>query len=198
MIRLLRNLIKRAIVTKAGKDDGALAVQQISHNGKASQSEIVFPYGVHANLPVDSLLTCFLIEGVEQNKAAIGGMPQNRIKNLPVGEVVFFHPLTKSKLHFKNGGEIEVVAVKDGEKKNITIDLLNMTITAEEDFTVNCSKANVNATDSVNIDSPLTNLGVGGNKIARLGDTVQVTVTAGSSAGTYNGTITSSGVNTSI
>lgn len=51
---------------------------------------------------------------------------------------------------------------------------------------------------AVNIDAPVTNIGVGGAQIARLGDEVTVDVTSGSSAGTYKGTITSAGVNTSI
>ena len=50
----------------------------------------------------------------------------------------------------------------------------------------------------VNIDAAQTNLGTGGAKIARLGDEVEVEITSGSSAGTYTGKITSSGVNTSI
>ena len=58
---------------------------------------------------------------------------------------------------------------------------------------------NVNLTAAnVNVDAATTNLGVGGPQIARLGDEVTVEVTGGSSAGTYKGTITSAGVNTSI
>lgn len=57
--------------------------------------------------------------------------------------------------------------------------------------------ANIKATN-VNVDAAVTNLGVGGKNIARLGDEITVEVTSGSSAGTYKGTITSSGVNTSI
>ena len=51
---------------------------------------------------------------------------------------------------------------------------------------------------SVGTVAPITNLGVGGNFIARLGDQVQITIPTGSSAGTYTGTITTAGVNTSI
>lgn len=50
----------------------------------------------------------------------------------------------------------------------------------------------------VNVNGSQVNLGEGGAAIARVGDSVQVTITTGSSAGTYNGTITSGGVNTSI
>lgn len=52
--------------------------------------------------------------------------------------------------------------------------------------------------DTVNVNANTTNLGTGGDEIARKGDTVQVEVTSGSSAGVYDGTITSGGSNTSI
>lgn len=71
-------------------------------------------------------------------------------------------------------------------------------ITGESDLNIivngNC---NLKAA-KVNIDAAQTNLGTGGAKIARLGDEVEVEITSGSSAGTYTGKITSSGVNTSI
>lgn len=51
---------------------------------------------------------------------------------------------------------------------------------------------------TVNIEASVTNLGAGGQAIARLGDSVQVNVTSGSSSGTWSGTITSAGTNTSI
>lgn len=55
----------------------------------------------------------------------------------------------------------------------------------------------INAT-TLNTNTAQVNLGSGGQPIARLGDQITVTIPSGSSAGTYTGTITSSGVNTSI
>lgn len=46
-------------------------------------------------------------------------------------------------------------------------------------------------------ESDKINLGEGGPAIARLGDTVEITIPSGSSAGTYQGTIISAGNNTS-
>lgn len=60
--------------------------------------------------------------------------------------------------------------------------------------TINATTAAINAT-TVNVDATITNLGVGGNKIARLGDQVSVTVPE---HGICLGSITSSGNNTSI
>lgn len=48
--------------------------------------------------------------------------------------------------------------------------------------------------NSVNVSAPLTNLGMGGARIARLGDEVTVMI----DSVPYTGTITSAGVNTSI
>ena len=83
-----------------------------------------------------------------------------------------------AEIYLKNDGEIEITGGKD----------LNITVVG------NC---NLKAA-AVNIDAAKTNLGTGGAKIARLGDEVTVEITSGSSAGTYTGTITSGGTNTSI
>ena len=52
--------------------------------------------------------------------------------------------------------------------------------------------------DNVNIDAATTNLGTGGQPIARVGDKVNVIITSGSSTGTWEGTILEGGDNTSI
>lgn len=102
-------------------------------------------------------------------------------KNSDTGEV-----LACNEIYLKNDGTIELNSGKD------------LKIVVHEVVTVECQTANIKATSKVNIDSPVTNLGVGGQPIARLGDEVKVKVTSGSSAGEWTGTITSSGVNTSI
>jgi hypothetical protein len=71
----------------------------------------------------------------------------------------------------------------DGSGKGVTL-------TTDANVEVNCVQANVNASESVNVDSPAINLGVGGPEIARKGDAVEVTVVGGSSSGTHSGTIT--------
>lgn len=83
-----------------------------------------------------------------------------------------------AEVYLKNDGIIEITGNKD----------LNIIING------NCNLKAV----KVNVDATETNLGIGGAKIARLGDEVEVEVTSGSSAGTYTGKITSAGVNTSI
>ena len=170
MLNRLINLIKRGRVSRTDNDSRKLPIQQVTYMGDTAEFIAIFPYGVHANLPVDALVTLFSVNGQEQNLAGIGEVPEKRIKNLASGEVVFFHPTTKTRIHFKNNGDLDIDVIGD---------------------------VNLNA-NNVNIDADISNIGVGGNAIARVGDSVEVNVGSGSSSGTWTGTITSGGVNTSI
>lgn len=175
-------MVKRALITLSGDDDQQFRVQQAeAFEDDIFDLEILFPYGMSANLPPNSLLTVFRVGNDENYRVAIGDAPDDRIKNLEEGEVVFFHPGTKSFIHFKANGDIDIDASE-----------------ATGNVNINVNQANINAADSVNIDSPITNLGVSGEQIARKGDPVSVTVVGGSSAGVHTGIITDGGVNTSI
>jgi hypothetical protein len=81
----------------------------------------------------------------------------------------------QNEIYLKNDGTIEVTGGKD----------LKIVVNGNADI-----KA-----QKVNIDATQTSIGVGGKKIARLGDEVTVTVPT---HGDCKGTITSAGVNTSI
>ena len=169
----LRNLIKRAVVTRAGDDTGNLAIQQISYNGRVGDCDIIFPYGMHANLPVDSLITVVTIEANEENRAGIGGVPEQRIKDLPAGEVVFFHPSTKSKFHFRNDGNVDVVANGD----------LNINVTGDANITatgdVNVIGENVIVEAATNIDLTATTLNIDVTNLNITGTTAFIgTITA--------------------
>ncbi|QTL96568.1 hypothetical protein GM661_00575 [Iocasia frigidifontis] len=74
-----------------------------------------------------------------------------------------------------NVGENLYIGSQDGET--------NIEITPGGEININCSTANINADE--------VNLAGGGAGIARQGDSVQVEVTGGSSAGVYTGSITS-------
>lgn len=91
-----------------------------------------------------------------------------------------------TEVYLRNDGIIEINADKD----------LNIVVVGN--CNLQATSVNVTASASVNIDSPVTNVGVGGKGIARLDDEVEVYVTGGSSTGTWKGKIISSGVNTSI
>ena len=107
MIRI-RDLIKRAVISLVGADDKQLRVQQATAFGQTFDLEVIFPYGVSANLPVGAFLTVLAVNGDEGYRVAIGDDPDNRIKNLAEGEVVFFHPPSGSKIHFKENGTLDI------------------------------------------------------------------------------------------
>jgi phage gp45-like len=154
---LLQNLIKYARVVMGGKDDKTYPIQQVEYYGKAGNVFIVFPYGMHANLPEDSLLSIFAANGNEQDRFGIGGLPNERIKNLPVGEVVFFHPITKSKVHFKNNGDVDVDTTKKNGNVNINCGTGNVVVNCK-DVDVNCDNAIVNASEKIDYTAPEINL----------------------------------------
>lgn len=149
----MKNSIKRAIITKGGKDDTNRPIQQVEYLERISEAEIIFPYGVHANLPKDCLLTVFTVLGNSSNEVAIGGLPNERIQ-VEEGEVVFFHPLTKAKIHFKKDGNIEI----DALEKDINITCNNASITAKNDVNLTAENdVNLTASGVMNVDVPTTN-----------------------------------------
>lgn len=109
------------------------------------------------------------VHSISDGVFQLGFLPNNEKFLYPEGEIV---------IGLKN----QTFVLSVDEKGNLTMSTQNITLKATE----------------ITIDSPKTTIGTGGQPIARVGDSVQVEVTSGSSAGTWNGTITSGGVNTSI
>lgn len=200
----IRNLIKLATVTGAADNSTQIPVQQMKFKKKLVDAMQIFPYGFYGNCSSnDSLGIVFSIEGHDSVRGAISYTPYLRPRDLEQNENSFYHPYTNSSIKNRNSGDIEVKA--NAEQSDGTLSTGKIIIEAQHavfdlsaNFEVNCSVANITAPSSVNIDSPSTNLGVGGNPIARVGDSVEVTITSGSSSGTWSGTITSGGANTSI
>ena len=85
-------------------------------------------------------------------------------------------------LHFKNDGIIDFKAPDTISQAAQTININGAnTVVNAETVTVNAQTTTVNGK---------VNLAGGGQGVARLGDSVQVNVRSGSSAGTWSGTIT--------
>jgi len=160
----MRNLIKRAYVSNTSKDSESYNIIQVTYFGdKTGDAEVINPYGLYTNLPKDIQVLLFSGNSNEENRACIGYSQDDRFKNLdPEGEVVTGNPKSRAFIKFDKNGNIE--------------------INAPEEINIKAKK--------VNIDADETNLGVGGAKIARLGDEVTVNSDIG--------TITGSGDNTSI
>ena len=166
----MRNLVKRSTITGGTLDDtGQFNIQQVTYFGKEADCEIVFPYGMSANLPKDCQVLMFNVNANEQNRAGIGNLPNERKKNLAPGEVAFFHPLTKSFIYFRNSGDIDIdtsqateFVVTDGDfeaaefstafnvlsAENVTGANINITC---NDANLTCKNMNVIASESVAI-----------------------------------------------
>lgn len=184
-------------VTRKGSEEGVYPIQQATYLGRVSDVVTLFPYGMHANLPVDQL--GLLID--EEGRIFMGTSAVGRIA-VEEGEVVFYHPQTKSKTHYKANGDIDIDTVNadvdEANHGNVNITTKNVNITNSEKITVTSTGDVDLSAANVNIDASTTNLGSGGQAIARQGDAVEVTITGGSSSGTWSGTITAGGANTSI
>ena len=198
-----KNLIRRAIVSILATDTGERRIQQIQYNGNPIDVEVWAPYGMSYNIPTSgkgSTGIVLQVIGDPGNLIFLPDRSQDRVKNLKAGEVAFFNPLTKSRVVFKENGNIETTTEgSDGDMITTVQGDKTISIGGACNITVD-GACNLNA-DSVNIDASVTNLGVGGSPIARLRDSVSVSVigvTPGGATIPASGTITSGGTNKSI
>ena len=111
-IEFVRNLIKRGVVTRAGTDNLAYPIQQITYSGKVCDTEVIFPFGLHANLSStnDTLCSIWAVEGQEDYRIAMGYTPGLRPRGLAEGEVVLYHPYSQSQVYFRSNGDIDVTS----------------------------------------------------------------------------------------
>ena len=171
----LKNIIKLGLVTESVPDTGKINLAKVTYEGKTPRDmPVISPYGLFVNLPPDTLGLILCPNGNEANAVCIGFCADERLKDIASGEVAIGNPLTKSKIHFLADGKIRIEASNNADIEIITGGDVKVTA------------------NNVNIDAQKVNLGVGGNRIARLGDTVHVNTSTG------DGTITSAGENTSI
>lgn len=108
---LLRNLIKLCRFSKTESDSAQFPVQQVSYLDKAGDALVAMPYGSHANIPENALGALFQISEQEQNRAVLPISPGDRPHPIESGEVVYFHPATGTKIHFKSSGDIDISTI---------------------------------------------------------------------------------------
>ena len=124
-------------ITRKGAEGGTYPIQQATYLDRVSDVFVLFPYGMHGNLPVDQL--GLLID--QQGRIFMGTSAVGRI-TVEEGEVVFYHPKTNSKIHFKDNGDLD-------------IDAKNVTITTSEDTVINAAGAvDVQATGNITLTAP--------------------------------------------
>ena len=164
-MNLIKNIVRWARITKAGADDQQFATQQMEYLGKVADGLIVFPYGLHGNVPPDALALMFAVQGNPDNRAAIAWTPKNRPK-LAEGEVAFYHPPTGAFMIWRANGDLDI-ETGDSGGANINI---------------KCKQANITASESVTLDTPETtltgNATVDGNLTVTGSTTLSATVTS--------------------
>ncbi len=118
-----------AKITRKGAEDRAYPIQQATYLGRVSDFFVLFPYGMHANLPVDQL--GLIID--QKGRVFMGTSAVGRI-TVEEGEVVFYHPGTKSKTTYKNNGDIDMDSTAAGG--DINLNAKNASIVASGDVSI--------------------------------------------------------------
>jgi len=165
-----------AHITKKGDESKSFPIQQFKMNDRVGDAYIVAPYGVHYNLVVGQPALNVSPDGT----ILMGIDPIGRIK-VEAGEVVFYHPITKSKIHFKNNHDIDVETETDVNiqckniNANVTEDInaivggdINATVTG--DIVASCDNLNATAATAATITAP--NIALIGNVAITGGFTV--------------------------
>ncbi len=115
---MLKGLVRLAVVSSFSSDDKAFPIHKIEYMGKVADAVAWYPYGFHANPGPDALAIFFAIGGNSESRVFLPGSPEDRIDDLlptPLAEneVLLYHPPTKSYIHFKEDGTIDIDSQKD-------------------------------------------------------------------------------------
>ncbi len=118
--------VKLSKITKAGADDEKLPKQQMEYMGKVADGIMIFPYGMHANIPADVLALMFAVGGDPDNRSAIGFMdPAATRPTLADGEAAFYHPPTGNFIIWRANGNLEV-ELKEFAEAQITSNFVSV------------------------------------------------------------------------
>ncbi len=149
----ISNMIKRAVITRSADDSKDYSIAQIQYFKKAAKCEMISPYGLFVNAPVDSHMIVWNFNGLEENKGGMAYLHANRYKNLNPGEVQVGNPFHGNYVKFDNDGN---VLIKSSLNTTINSDG-NINATAVKSITLS---ATTNATFSANINMTLKSGGL--------------------------------------
>lgn len=119
LLNTIINLIRLAVVSRAGTGVGQFPIQQMTYNGKTGDSMIVYPFGFHANASPESLAIMFSINGQPESRVSI--VMSNARPDLEAGEVAMYHPGTGALVKMSADGSIKIVATTVEIDGNVTI-----------------------------------------------------------------------------
>ena len=69
---MIKNILRWARITAPGADDKQFPAQQMEYLGKVADGVMLFPYGMHGNVPADVLALIGSVQGNPDNRVAIG------------------------------------------------------------------------------------------------------------------------------
>lgn len=150
----IRNIVKRARLSLVGDDDLPFAQSQAEFSGTTADYQALWPYGIHANAPVDSHLVLFQNEGKADDIFGFATAPALRQKNLRSGEVVIGNFVKGCKLFFNEDGDLIVTVPGDHEvtvSGNVTINVSGTAdITVDGDVTMTAPNTEINSNVTIN------------------------------------------------
>ncbi len=114
---ILQRLIRRVRVSATGDDTKQSPVQQVAYLGKVGDAYVLFPFGLHGNADVDTSALMFDTQGA---RVIIAGAPPGR-PQMAAGEVCLYHPSTRSLVHMKADGSIDMTAPEIVINGNLTV-----------------------------------------------------------------------------
>lgn len=152
-------------------DTNKLPVQQAASLGNLRDWINIAPYGMHYSAPIDTL--CTVINGQKRISMATSAIDRIEVES---GEVVYFHPVTKTKIHMKNSG---AVTISDAGGTTLTLSNGQVTIVAAS-IELDGDVAITGDLD-VSGKSKLGSSATPADGIARIGDTVSGGVITGGS-----------------
>lgn len=146
---MVRSLLRWIRVIRSGVDDPEkFHIQQIEYLGKVVDTLMIFPYGLHGNVPPDAFGIMFSVQGNPDNRGVIAWVPKGR-PHLEAGEVAFYHPPTDAFMIWKANGDLDIVTGNNGIGK------INITASA---VTINAATTTINGDLIVNGDTLLDDI----------------------------------------
>lgn len=116
VVNMIKGLIRLTRIMGESSDDKKFPIHQVEYMGKLADAYAWYPFGYHANPGNDVLAIMLAVSSNSENRVIMPGSPEERLDDLlptPLaeGEVLFFNPLTKSHIHLKANGDINVNSV---------------------------------------------------------------------------------------
>jgi len=118
----IKNMIKWGSLSKANSDNKSYPESQYEYNDNIKDAMNIFPWGMHANPPSNTLAVLVNISGHEENAVAIPVSSTDRLKGLKPGEVAFGSWVVSSYIKFTQNGNIEIES-SNGIKVNSISDI---------------------------------------------------------------------------